>query len=183
MQTGRIENIEGILYFIHEVYCEFFSNKSFYLQNKVNVIQEFKDKLSVFALEEKKKKLKKINLLIDNKLHYIECKRNIIISKIKVVNQKICKIYLSQQDIEEKYFKYKNEEMEQMKHNLAFIKAILLELKSLLIEINAKAEALVLLKHKFWSSYLNEESIKNLSLFTTNYLEFYNKVDNISKYV
>ncbi len=75
MESGISNKIEGFFYYIFNYYNNFFSEKSFYLLNKMNLLHELFDKLNFFGMSEKQETLQKINTNINMALRIIQKKK------------------------------------------------------------------------------------------------------------
>jgi len=176
MECGISNKIEGIFYYIFNYYNRFFINKGFYLQNKMNLLGEFYQKLELFKINEKKSNLNKINYTIDYLLKTIDYKRDLIISKIKQISIKISKICLTQEDFRYNYENFKGNILVEMKENVKIMKNCFIELNHKLKTIDLDYKNLVFIKNKFNSEYLDEENKKKMVLFTEYFLNFYKNV-------
>lgn len=183
MEHGMSNKIEGLFYYIFNYYNRFFSNKCFYLQNKMNLLVEFYQKLELFKITDKKANLKKINMNIDNILKIIEQKKGIIIAKIKNVSVKISKICLTQQNFNLNYANFKDNLLVDMENNVKMMKNCFIDLKNKFKNIDYLSKNLVFIKNKFNSDYLVEENKNKMVLFTEYFLNFYKLVDELNDFI
>ena len=171
------EGIEEKLFSLFKYYDDFFTNKTLFLENKINFIQEVLSKIKILDYEKKIILLNNINLCIDKKIQLIEDKKNSIKEKIKSISKKLSIIYLSQKEIREKYFTLKNVEIIRFSEIFKKNKNILEESKQKLNNLENYCRNLQLIKKKFNHHYLTENNINSLCLFTKSFLELFYLVD------
>lgn len=175
-ESGLSNKMETSFYFIFKYYNEFFSEKSFYLLNKMNVLQEIYDKLAFFKMKDKKDALKKINKKINEELEVTQEKKTLIVSKLKDIRFKLTKVYLTQDQFRENYVLFKETIKSEMTTAIKSMKTNIQEIRFNLLNLEEKAKKLILLKSKFNSEYLDDENKNKMILFTKYFSNFFDSV-------
>jgi len=174
MESGISNNIEGFFYYIFNYYNNFFFDRSFYMLNKMNLLQELYNKIEFFRINEKMVLLKSINFNINKELKNVETKKALIASKISEIKIKLTKVYLTQENFRKDYVLFREKISNEMINIVICFKNNMIEMNSFLLALENKAKNLLILRHRFNSEYLDEENKNKMVLFTNFFLNFYN---------
>ena len=183
MAIGNVEDLEIIFKKIHTEIDKLIIEKTLYLQNKLNSIQEYLLKFDDLKFEQKLNYLEKINEVIEYKIKSIEKKENTIKEKIKIVNNKLAKAYLSNKEVLQKFLNHKDE-IKKTKHNICIFHNLFIKIKEKINELEKCTEKMKVIKHEFNSGNLKHNEIDNLKTFANYFLNIYKdiscKLDDIN---
>lgn len=179
MESGISKKIEVGFYIIFNYYEAFFSKKSFYFLNKMNIITELSNKLQYFSFNEKNNVLKNINLKIELELKSTQEKKELILRKLIVIRHKITKLYMTQKEFRDEYFKCREAFTVEMINKMDVLKKQMNEINITLLNLQNRAKKLIFLRQKFNSEYLDENNKDKMILFTQYFLNFCNSVSHL----
>jgi len=176
MEIGNVEDLEIIFKKIYTELDNLIIEKTIYLQNQLNNIQEYLLKFDDLKFSEKLNYLDTINEVIEYKIKSVEKKENLIKEKINIINKKLTKAFLCNQIVLESFLNH-NEQVGNYKEKFNFFKEVLFKIKGKINELEKCREILKVVKYEFNSKHLRNFDFDNLKIFANSFIDIYKSIN------